>query len=122
MILAESASSRYIEQNLFDSGSFVLNEKRSNKHNTWKVTVKKGRMLKRASTFFLILATFFNPLGFDALFALVMKWTGSYWITDAIFYCLSAFFFGLYWVLSSKIKKKSHGKHGMLPEEQETFH
>jgi hypothetical protein len=57
---------------------------------------------KNIQTAVLILATFFNPLGFDALFALVMKWTGSYWITDGIFYCLSAFFFGLYFWLSGK--------------------
>jgi hypothetical protein len=57
---------------------------------------------KNLQTAILILATFFNPLGFDALFALVMKWTGSYWITDGIFYCLSAFFFGLYFWLSGR--------------------
>jgi len=52
-----------------------------------------------------MIATFFNPLGFDALFALVMKWTGSYWITDVIFYFLSAFFFGVYFLL---IKREKH--------------
>jgi hypothetical protein len=57
---------------------------------------------KNLQTAILILATFFNPLGFDALFALVMKWTGSFWITDGIFYFLSAFFFGLYFWLSGK--------------------
>ena len=50
----------------------------------------------------LMIATFFNPLGFDALFALVMKWTGSFWITDLIFYCLSVLFFGLYFFLRRK--------------------
>jgi hypothetical protein len=54
----------------------------------------------------LILATFFNPLGFDALFALVMKWTGSYWITDAIFYSLSVSLFGVYFCCF-KEKKRS---------------
>jgi hypothetical protein len=49
-------------------------------------------------TILLMVATFFNPLGFDALFALVMKWTGSYWITDVIFYFLSGLFFGLYFL------------------------
>lgn len=57
---------------------------------------------KNIQTILLVLATFFNPLGFDALFAIVMKWTGSYWITDGIFYCLSALFFGLYYWVSKK--------------------
>ena len=57
---------------------------------------------KKIRTVALILATFFNPLGFDALFALVMKWTGSYWATDLAFYCLSLLFFGLYFWLSDK--------------------
>ncbi len=54
----------------------------------------------------LMLATFFNPLGFDALFALVMKWTGSFWTTDLIFYCLSGLFFGLYFYLRRREKKE----------------
>jgi hypothetical protein len=42
-------------------------------------------------------AVFCNPFGFDVAFSLVMKMTGSYWITDAIFYGLSLMFFGLYY-------------------------
>jgi hypothetical protein len=61
---------------------------------------------KNLATIVLMIATFFNPLGFDALFALVMKWTGSFWITDAIFYCLSASFFGLYYLLRKREKYK----------------
>lgn len=53
----------------------------------------------------LIFATFFNPFGFDALFALVMRWTGSYWETDLVFYFISACFFGWYYYLHLKIKK-----------------
>jgi hypothetical protein len=59
---------------------------------------------KKLRTAALVLATFFNPLGFDALFHLVMTWTGSYWITDAIFYGASASFFGLYFLLSKESK------------------
>jgi hypothetical protein len=59
---------------------------------------------KKLRTLALILATFFNPLGFDALFHLVMEWTGSYWITDAIFYGASASFFGVYFLLSRESK------------------
>jgi hypothetical protein len=71
---------------------------------------------KNIQTIVLILATFFNPLGFDALFALVMHWTGSYLVTDGIFYCLSAIFFGIYFWISGKrielpkFKKKSQSE------------
>jgi hypothetical protein len=63
-----------------------------------KKTKKPTR--KHVATIFLILATFFNPLGFDALFALIMKWTGSFWLTDSIFYALSLLFFGAYYFTS----------------------
>lgn len=72
---------------------------------TWKITLHKN-----TATICLIIATFFNPLGFDAAFALVMKWTGSFWVTDLIFYCLSAFFFGLYFFFRNKVKAKDRDK------------
>jgi hypothetical protein len=50
----------------------------------------------------LMIATFFNPLGFDILFKMCLDLTGSYWLTTAIFYLLSASFFGLYFWLSGK--------------------
>lgn len=50
----------------------------------------------------LMLAMFFNPFGFDALFALVMEWTGSYWTTDLVFYGVSAAFFGLYFLYTKR--------------------
>ena len=59
-------------------------------------------MKNRAATISLILATFFNPLGFDAAFALVTEWTDSYIVTDVIFYGISACFFGLYFLLKRK--------------------
>jgi hypothetical protein len=67
--------------------------------------VKKMPLRRKVATGCLILATFFNPLGFDALFALIMRWTGSYWITDVIFYTLSLSFFGLYYLLLISSKK-----------------
>ena len=62
----------------------------------------------RAKTISLMLATFFLPFGYDALFALIMKWTGSYWTTDIIFYFISAFFFGLYLLLSQNSPKNKN--------------
>jgi hypothetical protein len=69
-------------------------------------TIKKQTLLKKAKTLTLVLATFFNPLGFDALFHQVMTWTGSYWITDVIFYGVSVFFFGLYFLLAKRGNSK----------------
>lgn len=61
---------------------------------TWRSSFKQRR-----NTIILMAATFFNPLGFDALFKAVMDWTGSYWITDLLFYLASALLFGLYFYL-----------------------
>ena len=60
----------------------------------------------KVSTAMLMIATFFNPLGFDALFALVMRWTGSYWATDFGFYSMSLLFFGLYYNFSRKENRR----------------
>jgi len=57
---------------------------------------------KNIGSIMLLMGTFFNPFGFDALFALVMKWTGSYWTTDLIFYCISGSFFGAYFLFFKK--------------------
>jgi hypothetical protein len=67
------------------------------------------KVANKLKTTALMLAMFFNPLGFDALFKLVMDWTGSYWITDAIFYGISLTFLGFYIYLSKYVKhEKAH--------------
>lgn len=63
----------------------------------------------KTATVSLMLATFFLPFGYDALFALIMKWTDSYWITDVIFYFISACFFGVYFYLSGNNPFKELG-------------
>lgn len=63
---------------------------------------------KKLGTMCLFLGTFFCPLGFDALFKLIMDWTGSYWITDLIFYLMSGLFLGFYFLLT-RINKTSKG-------------
>lgn len=75
-----------------------------------KVTVDKQKL----ATVVLMIAMFFNPFGFDALFKLVMDWTGSYWITDIIFYCVSGLFFGLYILLRKSVKKHKRHPHDDL--------
>jgi hypothetical protein len=64
-------------------------------------TKKRLKALREAS---LMLAMFFLPFGYDALFALIMELTGSYWIADAIFYGISGCFFVLYILLSRQLK------------------
>jgi len=75
-----------------------------------KVTVDKEKL----ATLVLMIAMFFNPFGFDALFKIVMDMTGSYWITDIIFYCVSGLFFGLYILLRKSIKKNKRYPHDDL--------
>ena len=54
-----------------------------------------------------MLAMFFLPFGYDALFKLIMDMTGSYWIADIVFYSISGVFFILYiflkWFLHKKV-------------------
>ena len=55
---------------------------------------------KKIATIVLMMAMFMNPLGYDALFYMVLKATGdSYVITTSIFYLLSASLFGVYFYL-----------------------
>jgi hypothetical protein len=68
------------------------------------------RRRTRIASVCLVLATFFNPFGFDILFAMIMSWTNSYWYTIVIFYSLSALFFGFYFFLSGNKKLKSKEK------------
>jgi hypothetical protein len=72
---------------------------------TWDGVMSRGSARKYKDVLAkvcLILGTFFNPLGFDAAFALVTKLTKSYIVTDIIFYSVALLFFGLYFLLSRK--------------------
>jgi hypothetical protein len=72
---------------------------------TWDGVMSRGSARKYKDVLAkvcLILGTFFNPLGFDAAFALVKKFTKSYIVTDIIFYSVALLFFGLYFLLSRK--------------------
>jgi H+/Cl- antiporter ClcA len=62
-----------------------------------KLTQEKKNKLAAISLF---AASFFLPFGYDALFKLIMELSGSYWIADIIFYCISGVFFGLYFYFS----------------------
>jgi hypothetical protein len=56
----------------------------------------------------LMLAMFFLPLGYDALFKLMMELTGSYWGADAIFYSISGSFWLSYILLTKHLNKKEN--------------
>lgn len=56
---------------------------------------------KKIATLCLVLALFFNPVGYDALFKMTMELTGSYWAADTIFYCIAASFLGLYFYFAN---------------------
>lgn len=58
-----------------------------------------------------MLGMFFNPLGFDVLFKLVLDLAGSYWVTTGIFYFVAALFFGLYFYFSRTNPVASVGGH-----------
>lgn len=61
-----------------------------------KIVTWRNQFHKNLATFFLMSSVFFNPIGFDFLFKMILDWTDSYWITDAIFYSAAGFCFLLY--------------------------
>lgn len=67
--------------------------------------MKEAMHPRSMATYCLMLSMFFLPAGYDVLFALIMKWTGSYWTADFIFYCLSGFLFICYILFSKKSKR-----------------
>ena len=68
---------------------------------------KENLSKKRLAIFCLFMSSFFLPFGYDALFLLIMELTGSYWITDVIFYLISGVFFILY-ILLQKLHEKDN--------------
>lgn len=54
----------------------------------------------------LMLAMFFLPFGYDALFKLIMDASGSYWVADIIFYSISGCFWLSYILLTKRLNNK----------------
>ena len=52
-----------------------------------------------------MLAMFFLPFGYDALFKMIMDSTGSYWIADVVFYSISGCFWLSYILLTRYLNK-----------------
>lgn len=55
----------------------------------------------------LMLAMFFLPFGYDALFKLIMDISGSYWVADIIFYSISGCFWLSYIFLTKYLNKNT---------------
>jgi hypothetical protein len=70
-----------------------------------KLKEKEHRLMFYKDTS-LMLAMFFLPLGYDALFKLMMELTGSYWGADVIFYSISGSFWLVYIFLTRYLNKK----------------
>jgi hypothetical protein len=72
--------------------------------------LKKLKNKKKRLTFYkdtsLLLAMFFLPFGYDALFKLIMDLSGSYWVADMIFYSISGCFWLSYIFLTKYLNKE----------------
>jgi hypothetical protein len=62
---------------------------------------------ERIEVWSLMLAMFFLPFGYDALFKLVMDTFHSYWVADVTFYAISAAFFIIHHIYRKKNRKIS---------------
>jgi len=71
-----------------------------------KTKVKESKTILYRDTS-LMLAMFFLPFGYDALFKLLMEVTGSYWVADMIFYLISGCFWLSYIFFSRKISSSN---------------
>jgi hypothetical protein len=58
----------------------------------------------------LMLAMFFLPFGYDALFKLIMDLSGSYWVADITFYSISGCFWLSYIYFTRLSNKKETSK------------
>jgi hypothetical protein len=56
----------------------------------------------------LALAFFFNPLGYNEVFALIMSFTGSYWSAAFVMYLFAGTLFTTYFAIRFWDKKKNN--------------
>jgi len=77
-------------------------------------TVKKLKKRESRLVFYkdmsLMLAMFFLPFGYDALFKLIMDLSGSYWVADIVFYSISGCFWLSYIILSKYLNKQDESR------------
>jgi hypothetical protein len=60
---------------------------------------------ERLATWSLMVALFFNPLGFDIIQYWLVLATGSLWRANFVMYCIAGLFFGLSILLQWQAKK-----------------
>jgi len=75
--------------------------------NKIKKLKEKGKRLVFYRDMSLMLAMFFLPFGYDALFKLIMDLSGSYWVADIVFYSISGCFWFSYILLTKRLNKKT---------------
>jgi hypothetical protein len=73
--------------------------------NRLKSLKDKAKRLEFYRDISLMLAMFFLPFGYDALFKLMMEITGSYWGADIIFYSISGCFWLSYIFFTKQLNK-----------------
>lgn len=64
----------------------------------------------------LMLAMFFLPFGYDALFKLIMDLSGSYWVADIVFYSISGCFWLSYILLTKRLNTFEKEETKMIEE------
>jgi hypothetical protein len=74
--------------------------------NKLKNLIEKEKRLLFLKDTCLMLAMFFLPFGYDALFKLIMDWSGSYWVADIVFYSISGCFWLSFILLTRHLNKK----------------
>ena len=67
--------------------------------------INRNKLNKKIEVWSLMLAMFFLPFGYDALFKLVMDAAHSYWVADITFYAVSATFFVTHYYFRRKNNK-----------------
>jgi hypothetical protein len=74
--------------------------------NKLKNLLEKEKRLLFLKDTSLMLAMFFLPFGYDALFKLIMDWSGSFWVADIVFYSISGCFWLSFILLTKRLNKK----------------
>jgi hypothetical protein len=65
----------------------------------------KRKKLLKIKDLCLMMGMFFLPFGYDFIFKSILDFTGSYWLTDIIFYIISGCFFIGYLIANKKLKQ-----------------
>jgi putative effector of murein hydrolase LrgA (UPF0299 family) len=70
----------------------------------------KTKTLNQLATWAMMIALFFNPLGFDVVQYWLILATGNLWRANAALYCIAGLFFGLSILFRILYKKKTYNE------------